>query len=198
MPNEGPVLDGIMNSTVTYEVLRVENWTTMRCGSEKRRDFYYLVRVFDAASGVELTRAVIDHSGLFFMLSNLRADQRAEPAAQQRGRLPKPEEAIAALNARLDIHGESPQYVATFGSIDCDFASPCLAFRQAGRSFVLHQDEIFEIPANGKRLTNARDVGTPETNASVLAALAPDERLVSLGGPAWTIARKVDPATLAH
>jgi hypothetical protein len=196
--NEELVLAGIMNSTVTYEVLRVENWTTMRCGSEKRRDFYHLVRVFDAASGVELTRAVIDHSGLFFMLSNLRADQRAEPPARQRGRLPKPEEVMAALNARFDLHGESPQYVATFGSIDCDFASPCLAFRQDGRSFVLHHDEIFEIPANGKRLANGRDVGTPSTNAAVLAGLAPDERLVSLGGPVWTIAHKVAPSTLAH
>lgn len=196
--NEAPVLEGIMNSTVTYEVLRVENWTTMRCGTEKRRDFYYLVRVFDVASGTELSRAVIDHSGLFFMLSNMREDQRVEPADRQQARLPQPEEAFSQLRARLNVQGESPQYVATYGSIDCDFASPCLAFRHAGRSYVLYKEEIFEVPASGKRLTNGKDVGTPETNAAVLAKLAPDERLISLGGPAWTIARKANPAALAQ
>src|ERR1700730_11599429 len=194
--NEAPVVAGIMNSTVSYEVLRVENWTTMRCGTEKRRDFYYLVRVLDVASGVELTRAVIDHSGLFFMLSNMREDQRAEPPDQQRGRLPTPAEAVSRINARVNIRGESPQYVPTYGSIDCDFAFPCLAFRQAGRSYVVHKDEIFEVPINGKRLTNGKDVGTPETNSAVLARLSPEERLISLGGAVWTIARKVDPAAL--
>jgi hypothetical protein len=194
--DEVPVLDGIMNSTVTYEVLRVENWTTMRCGTEKRRDSYYLVRVFDAASGIELTRAVIDYSGLFFVLVNMREDQRAENPALQRGRLPPPADAMAQADARFNIQGELPEYVTTYGSIHCHFAYPCLAFQQGGRSYILFQDEIFEIPAAGRRLTNGKNVGTPETNAALFATLAADEKLISLGGPAWTIAHKVDPRDL--
>lgn len=197
---EAPLASGITNNTVTYDVVRVENWTTMRCGVEKRRDFYYLVRIFDIGSGTELSRAVLDHSGLLFMMSNLRQDQRAEAPDLQAARLPAAAEAIDRLNARYRIKGESPQYVATYGSIDCDFTTPCLAFRQAGRSFVVFKDEVFEIPAAGKRLhlVNGRDVGTPDKNAAFLAKLAPEQKLISLGGPEWTVANKVDPVALAQ
>jgi hypothetical protein len=197
--NETLVLEGILNSTLTYEVLRVENWTSMRCGRDgKRRDFYHLVRVFDAASGVELARVMMDASGLFFTSVNMQEDERSEPPALQRRRLPDPPDAMARVNARFKIHGELPQYVTTFGTIDCYFERPCLAFRQAGKSYVLYQDEIFEIPANGPKLLNGKDVGTPETNPPLLRSLAPDERLISLGGPVWTIAHKADLKALAQ
>lgn len=194
--NEAPVVDGIMNQTVTFQVLRVANWTSMRCGTEKRRDFYYLVRVFDVASGVELTRAVIDQSGLFFMFSNLPEDKRAEPAEAQLRRLPEPAEAMARASARFKIQGRSPQYVTTYGTIDCDFADPCLAFQHGGSSYILSNDALFEVSAGGPKLTAGKDVGDPEKNAAILRSLDPASRLVSLGGPAWTIARQVDPHTL--
>src|ERR1700730_1153261 len=62
---EARVLSGILESTVTFQVVRLENWDATRCGSEQRSDFYYLLRIFDAASGGELSRVTLNPSGLW-------------------------------------------------------------------------------------------------------------------------------------
>jgi hypothetical protein len=43
-----------------------------------------------------------------------------------------------------------------------------------------------------------KDIGTLATNARLLPTLTPDERLISLGGPVWTVARKASATQIRH
>lgn len=196
LPNDRYVVDEIVGQRVSYHVTRVENWTQMRCGWQHKQDFYYLVQVAEVASGTEITRAVLDSSGLFVGATNLPVPGPVEPTARRL--LPAPAAAMEEVDRDLGVQGTEPEYVATFGTINCDMEFPCLAFRQNGLSFVVYHHEIFEVSANGQQLVRGRDVGTLEKNHELLSTLAPDERLISLGGPSWTIARRVSAAQVRH
>lgn len=188
IPNDDRVVDGISNGRVSYRVTRIENWTQMRCGWQHRADFYYLVQVFETAGGAEITRADLDNSGEFVGLINMPVSGPVEPSARRL--LPPPAVAMDELNHALGIEGTDAEYVTTFGTIDCDMAFPCLAFHQAGLSFVAYHNEVFEVSPTGPNLVQGKDVGTLEKNQQVIGGLATEERLISLGGPTWTIARK--------
>ena len=197
--NEKAVLDGVLASTVSFAVKRVENWTTMRCALDKKRDFYYLVQVFDVASGQELTRVVLDNSGLFFLISNNNTNDRTathDPNLHKRAPLLEVQQAMSDANAQFGIDGQSPEFIATFGTVDCDFAEPCLAFRLGLEAYVLFKGELYEIPVHGKRLVQGKDVGLPQLNEVLRSSLQPTERFLSLGGPTWTVAPKVDAKSL--
>jgi len=43
-----------------------------------------------------------------------------------------------------------------------------------------------------------KDVGTMATNKELLPTLTANERLISLGGPIWTVARKASAAQIRH
>jgi hypothetical protein len=61
--HEDRVLAGVKTDRTSYKVMRIENWTQLRCGKRHKQDFYYLIQIFEGASGVEITRAVLDFSG---------------------------------------------------------------------------------------------------------------------------------------
>lgn len=192
--NEGPVLDGILAQTVKFAVTRVENWTPLRCAADKKRDFYYLVQVTDATGRRELTRVVLDSSGLLFLIANHSPEVERARAGSRREPLGDAGQALA--QAKLGIAGKAPQWVTAFGSLDCNFTTPCVAFRHGTGAYVLAQGDLFELPVTGKRLVQGQDVGVPEKNAALQSSLAPDERFLSLGGSSWIVAHKVDAARL--
>lgn len=190
--NEERLIRGILASTVTYDLLRVEDWTPMRCGREQRRDFYFLLRVFDVASGAELARVALEATGLLAEYRSSTAVQLAETPAAQRGRLPDPQAFLQQIETAYGIKGEMPQYVSTWG-LNCTPTAPCLAFRDGKSAYVFYDRSLFQIAPDSTKLRNGRDVGTPSTNRVLLKALAPEQRLVTLGGPMWTIALQVKP-----
>jgi hypothetical protein len=190
-PNEARVQADLTGGKVSYQVLRVENWTVSRCHKDQKRDFYYLVRVFEPG-GIEVTRAVVNDSGLLTTWNNLPASVPGAVASQSRT-LPPAVEAMKQLNTRLGINGMDAEYVVTFGTLSCPLTHPCLAFRLAGLTYLALDTQLFEISANGKRLKQGKEVGTP-AEGELLQRLSADERLVSLGGDAFTIARRVEPA----
>lgn len=198
MPKDERVVESIVNERVSYNVVRVENWTQMRCGWQHKQDFYYLVQVFEVASGVELTRATLDYTGLFVSAINMPASVPGPVEALARRLLPSAATAMDEVNRDFGVQGVDPEYVATFGTIDCDMAFPCLAFHESGLSYVVYRHELFEVSASGPRLVRGKDVGTLATNEKLLPTLAPDERLISLGGPVWTVARKATAAQIRH
>ncbi|MDP9122741.1 MAG: hypothetical protein M3O15_15455 [Acidobacteriota bacterium] len=191
--NELPLLYGILRSTVTFTVQRVENWLPMRCTKDQRRDFFYLIRVLDAGSGSELARVALNPTGLWSVQTNAAsaAVKTGGQAAALLDRLPDPEAAFREVVASYKIQGGSPQYVTTTGTIYCFRTNPCLAFRQGSDAFILYKGALFQISGSGPRLADGKDVGTLETSARVLQSLRNDERLVSLGGSAWTLAQEV-------
>ncbi len=195
--HEDRVLAGIQNDRVSYKVMRIENWTQLRCGKRHKQDFYYLIRVLEVASGVEITRAVLDYSGLMVTMMNMPATVPG-PVEPLSRRLPPPATAMAQVDEELGLQGTDPEYVATFGTIYCNFAFPCLAFHQNGLSYVVYRHELFEISSNGPKLLRGKDVATPESNERTLSTLTADERLISLGGEVWTVARKASPVQVRH
>jgi hypothetical protein len=188
--NESLLAQGIANSTVTYQVLRVENWSPLRCGREQRRNYFILIRVFDVASGAEIARAALAPSGLYASYVTFRDAEMAEPAAAQRDRIMDPAQAMQVADAQFNVKGQSPEYVATWGTIYCPMTSPCLAFKQANDAYIVYKSALYKVNS-GPLLAVGKDLGTPEINKALLESLAANERLVSLGGPIYTTAREV-------
>jgi len=198
LPNDKRVVEGIDQERVSYHVVRVENWTQMRCGWQHKQDFYYVVQVLDVASGEELTRAALDYSGLFVTSINMPTSVPGPVEPSARRLLPAPATAMDEVNREFGLQGVDPEYFAAFGTIDCDFIFPCLAFHEHGLSYVVYRHELFEVSTGGPKLMRGKDVGTRATNEALLSTLAPDERLISLGGPVWTVARKASAAQVRH
>jgi hypothetical protein len=182
------LLNGIRDSTVTFILERVADWTPGHCGKEQKNDFLYLIRVFDAASGAEISRVTLRTSGLWSSKSNASSSAPFAP-------LPPPEVATRQVAAAYGIQGEDPQHFVSLGSIYCPWSAPCLAFRQGKDTYVFHRaDGLFRIAGTEPRFV--LKPGEPIEAAhqeGILLALRADgtERLFHLGGTTWTIARKV-------
>jgi hypothetical protein len=196
VPNDERVVEKVTSERVTYHVMRTENWTGMRCGWQHKQEFYFIVQVLDAATGTELARAVIDHSGLFVSSVNMPVSDQVEPSAHRF--LPAPGVAMEEVDGDFGIQGQDPEYVATYGTIRCDSAFPCLAFHQNGLAYVLYHHELFEIASAGPRYITGKDLGTWAKSHELLSTLRPDDRLISLGGPVSTLARKVNANQVRH
>jgi len=196
-PHEDQALSAIRGGKISYHVMRVENWTSMRCGRQHKRDFYHLVRVFEIGGGIEVTRALIADSGHLVTWMNLPASA-AGPVAPSARVLTDATVALEKINREFSIEGVDPEYVTTYGTIDCYFVFPCLAFHEHGLSYVVYRHELFEVSPRGPKLTGGKDVGTMAANEKMLPTLGADERLISLGGRAWTVARKVSAAQIRH
>lgn len=196
-PHEDQALRAIRGGKVSYQVMRVENWTGMRCGWNHKRDFYHLVRAFEIGGGIEITRALVADSGHLVTWMNLPASVPGpvEPSARA---LTAATAAAERINREFGIEGVDPEYVTTYGTIDCDLVFPCLAFHEHGLSYVVYRHEIFEVSQRGPQLMGGKDVGTLATNKQLLPTLTADERLISLGGRTWSIARKASAAQIRH
>jgi hypothetical protein len=196
---ELPLLNGILDGTVTFAVQKAANWTPGRCGKEQRSDFLYLIQVFDAASRAEISRVTLRASGLWSSKSNYSSGAPFIP-------LPDPGAAMQQVAATYGIQGDAPQYVVSLGSIYCPWSAPCLAFRQGGDAYVFHDQPsesaggLFKIAGAEPRFV--LKPGEHIESAPGVPALRTDgtERLFFLGGTTWTIARKVvgPPAGRAH
>lgn len=188
---ELPLLNGILDSTVTFTVQKVADWTPGRCGKEQRSDFLYLIQVFDAVSGAEISRVTLRASGLWSSKSNYSAGAPFIP-------LPDPGVAMQQIAAAYAIQGDSPQYVVSTGSIYCPWSAPCLAFRQGGDAYIFHHHPLSETAIGLFKIagTEPRFVLKPGEHiesAAGVPALPMDgtQRLLYLGGTTWTIAREV-------
>jgi hypothetical protein len=194
------LLNGILDSTVTFTVRKAANWTPGRCGKEQRSDFLYLIQIFDAASGAEISRVTLRASGLWSAKSNSSSGAPLVP-------LPDLAVAMQQVAATYGIQGDSPQYVVSLGSIYCPWSAPCLAFRQGSDAYVFHDHPLSESVSGLFKIagTEPRYVlkpGEHVESAAGVPALPADgtQRLFYLGGTTWTFARKLasPPAGRAH
>jgi hypothetical protein len=186
------VLEGLRKGTLRYDVLRIVNWSPTRCVKERRLDAYLLVRVIDGRSGLEITRSVLEESGRLGVISSTMEDERGDSLQRQTRRLRPADEELRSVASRFKIRGEGPQYVTTFGTLRCPNVTPCLVFRGAGHVYLVsYEGELFEIDQQGRRLEMGKDIGSPEKNEPVLKSIGSEGRLVSLGGKAFTTARRV-------
>ena len=185
-PVERRVFEGIEAGALRFEVARVENWTPLRCNTERERKVSYLVRIFDA-SGAEIARTALEQSGLF--VATATAPETEEALAPLHGLDQAPE----LVSSRFNVTGAVPQYVETFGTLRCPVLAPCVALRAGDDVLILRGEELFEIRAAAEFLSLSRELATQEAKEAHLRTLdEARERLVSLGGDAFAVAQKLE------
>ena len=196
-PDELPVFQSIQQNSVRFEIVPVENWTTMRCNRQQKDASYNLIRIFDSESGAELARTALSASGFILVTVNATEEQRSEPLAKQQGRLMKLDAALAKAKGEFKVTGTGAQYVSTFGTLRCRPFAPCIAFRNGADSYIFSSEgELFRLGANGRRLALGKDMKSPEAATAVLQSLGATERLMSLGGQALGVVQRVAPASV--
>jgi hypothetical protein len=190
-PQEAAVLGAFRAGSIRVEVRRIETWSPLRCSRSAENPYYHLLRIFDSRTGVELSRTVLHWTGELAMISNTSPEQRAEPVESQRKRLRPPEDVLLDIAAELHLTGKDPQYVTTWGTLECMLTVPCVAFRQGQDVYIvsMREEGVFKVPGNGKRFVMRNNV----IDRKVLETLGADERLVSMGGRVYAVARGLTP-----
>lgn len=171
---------GLRAGAYRFEVLRVEDWTPMRC-LPSNGDTLFLVRIYLRSDGTEVARAVLLENGIFSHIAYLEADHAA----------PASTEVVAADTARrVGRAVQSPILVATWGRVRCDVFNPCVAMRSGLDSYVVTTEEIYEIPVAARRFSSHRDLPNPDRQAPINRELElRGERIMSLGGDVFVAAR---------
>jgi hypothetical protein len=189
-PQEAAVQDAFRTGSIRVEVLRVETWSPLRCALRGENPYSYLLRTFHSRTGVELSQTILDWTGELAQISNTSPEQRAEPIESQQKRLPSPEDVLRDFTATFHLTGQDPQYVTTWGTLECMPTVPCVAFRQGEDVYIvsLRGEGTFKVPGDGKRFVMKTDV----IDRTILPT-STDERLVSIGGRVFAVAHKVTP-----
>lgn len=185
-PEEQRLFSMVDSGQVRFQVLRVENWTPLRCGPKGQRTFYFIVRVLDGRSGAEISRAALNNDGLLARL-------RHKPLDRDLSAIMGLEEAARSVISRNRIQGRDFQYVTTWGSLECDLLSPCVSFRSAGRSYLAKGKDLYLLRPDEESFSLRRDL-TPHRKAAIVQQLRErGKSLVSVGGDAFGVAVRVEP-----
>lgn len=188
-PDEQSLFAALEQGHLRHEVLRVANWTPLRCGPERPREFYYVLRLFDDKTGEELTRAALDHSGL---LSNLIHKPLGGSWGAHNG-ISTLEAVTAGVRSAYGVTAEKPQYVATWGTLRCDELVPCVAMRQGEHAYIAKGDDLYRIDEQVDRLSFLHDLAGDRKQVVLKRAEEQGALVVSLGGDQATLARPVAP-----
>lgn len=172
---------------IRFEVLRVVNWTPLQCGAHKERAFYFVLRAYDRRTGEELLRASVEDNGHVARVRHKPADTALPP-------IPPISAVVAAVENKLRTRGQDAQYVATWGTLQCDEVQPCVGFRAGGASYVIAAGETgpaVRVDATSARLSLRRDF-TAEKRGAVLESIRrKSQDLVSLGADTFVVASRV-------
>jgi hypothetical protein len=168
------------------DILRVENWSTSRCGLNRLKPFSYLLRLHDRNSRRELGRFAIHDTGLW-------GGFQAFPAAPVRhwSQTLLPLDGLEGFLSRQFGFRQKigqTQYVAPAGPQECSALTPCVAFRSQGKLYlVTPRLLLYEL---GTDLTSVSELAS--RTARRLPVLAPEYEtpMVSVGY-AWVQARRV-------
>jgi hypothetical protein len=197
-PDEQRTLSAIADGRLTAELVRVENWGLTRCLPERRRLYFHLLRLFDRETGRELGRAALDDSGLFAQGTHFSGDIAEAQRQLERRKFPRLAEARAQIDAAFRLPVQGAQYVHATGTIRCDLLSPCVAFKSRGAAFlygpILERESLYRLDESRPRLSFQRDLATPTKKAAVERTLGAKQRVVSLGGDAFTVVSRVEPS----
>lgn len=112
----------IQTNNVTYQIVPVVDWSPLHCTAQRRRTTFFLIRLFDKTTGLEISRDVLGQEGLLRQWGHAKLD--ATPGEEfveaLTGHSLVPLDA-AVLTAKqvLGQQPSRPQYVATWGTLEC-------------------------------------------------------------------------------
>lgn len=184
---------GIQKNSLAFKIVRVENWAPDRCGGQQR-DFYYLLRISDAASGQEIARATVNQSGLLGGWGAPPDPAAFEGTPFRSSISPGLREALARVQARFGIKGTRAQYVTTWGTPQCALPVPCVAFQAGGKSYLFLDDNLVEFTPQSRGYTRAQMESTRTRRFEISSAIDTEkEWLVSIADDRWVLATRVKP-----
>ncbi len=192
-----PLAQAVDENTLAFRIPRVENWTPNRCRPGQQMDFYLLLYVTDSSTGREVSRFVLNQSGLV-------AEWTTPPTKEQeteawapiyRGAVvPKLGDALKEVQSRYGIAGARPQYVATWGNPECAIVAPCVAFQSQGKVFLFGRGDLVEFSAASHTYTPTEMNATRTRRFEITRSINPQQEcLVSITDARWVVAKKVKP-----
>lgn len=192
-----PILRALESNTLSFRILRVENWTPTRCSPDQQMDFYYLLYVTDSRTGQEVGRIALNQSGLIGEWTTPPTKgQESEPWAPiyRAAVAPRLEEALAEVRSRYEISGVKPQYVTTWGQPQCPVVAPCVAFQSKGNVYLFGRGQLVEISSSSRRYSRAEMEATRTRRFEIASSIDPEnEWLVSIAENRWIVAQRVKP-----
>lgn len=189
-----PLYAGLQKKTLSFRIVRVENWAPDRCSPDQQRDFYYLLHITDA--GQEVARAIVNQSGLLGGWGPPPDAPELQVAPGRALAAPGLEEALSQVRARFGIKGSRAQYVTTWGTPQCALPLPCVAFQAGGKSYLFLNGELAELTLRG--YSRAQMEATRTRRFEISSAVDTEkEWLVSLADDRWVLATRLQPARQA-
>lgn len=185
---ERPVYRTLREGRAVYEVNKITNWSSRRCG-RRFAPFYFVVQVL-RQDGTEIGRATVGADGA---IGGYAGGGPGRPFAP----LLAPEEARAILGS---LGVEEPR-MAQMAGLDglhgrCGRSNPCLVAQAEGSIWVIYPGEsawIYEIPPDAARLSHREAAQLRLRGSLGLADLCcsdPERPLLSIGDAwAWAVRR---------
>lgn len=163
------------------ELVRVADWTPLRCVSSERRDAYWLIRFFDSGADKEITRVLARDSGLISRVRHATLDYSFPPLPA----LQMPKEFAAELS---EARSSSFQYVSTWGPDPCDAITPCVAWKLATGIALVKGKRLFVVAEHSERLSHRVDLSNLRMREVAGRIRDQGKELVSLGGDLFAAA----------
>lgn len=185
-PEEKRFFAAIDSGRARFEVVRVVNWTPLRCGPKQQRPLYFVVRVFEPGTGTEVTRAALNDTGLLSRVRHRSVDHDFPPLADLQA-------ATTKAQTQVRPTADSAQYVTTWGSLECDLLDPCVALRDGSDVLLKHKAGLYRISSQSPRLSFQRDVTAQRRPEIVKKLDQSGKKLVSLGQDVFTTATRIAP-----
>lgn len=175
------------NRALRTELVRVADWTPVRCDKSESRDSYWLIRFFDTRSNEEITRVLARQSGLISRLVHATAEYAIPPLPSLR----VPREFAKELSEAIS---SSVQYVTTWGPDECDPLAPCVAWRLPSGVALLKGNRLFIVSDSSDRFSGRDDLSNFRTASVAARVRGQGKALVSLGGDMFAAAEIVEKA----
>lgn len=178
-----PFFNAVDHDRATYRVRRVATWTPLYCGRREKREFVYVVQVFE--DDREISRGTVAPSGHFGMLMHWASSLFPENPP------PIPADPAALVRSRVEDlprNAHQFQYVTVWGSIRCDELIPCVAFRAGAEVYLwwrepaTDREGLFRIAEDKGRQSMEQRMGDARSRDQFLRSFqgTPDE-IVTLG-----------------
>jgi len=194
--DEDQVLDSIRSGEARFEILKVTNWTPLRCAEKRKREYYYLLRIYDPETKVEIARAAMNYDGLFekMQFSNTRTESLPlRPMAE----LQAAARDVSTLHA---VTLGDAQYITTWGTLRCDLLDPCVSFRRQNEVYIFKDLRLYRAHVGGARYSLSRDLKVSadpvqiQERARILAGMSQrGELLISLGDDTMLAVTAIEP-----
>ncbi len=178
-PEQLRLLTALETNQVRYEVVKVEDWTPLRCGSRKARETWSVLRIFDTSTGDELVRATVDNVGHVGKLRLRPVDGSLAPMMDL---------STATASVRAVAPGaRDAEYVTTWGLPGCDEVTPCVAMRNGPRVYLVdgRTGALFLLTSPSKRLSFRNDLSRARRADTLRGVAQAGARLMSLGQDAF-------------